>query len=99
MADSERDKMPVAVKPEQDLPVSDEDLPVVARLIVEVRSNGTRTIARGAMEDASSGLKAAIEASGSSPLELALGLAKSILAAPWFAQQLARTSIRALLRK
>lgn len=99
MADSERDKMPVAVKREQDPLALDEDLPVVARLVVEVRSNGTRTIARGAMEDAGSGLKAAIEASGSSPLELALGLAKSILAAPWFARQFARSSIRALLRK
>lgn len=99
MADSERDKMPVAVRPGQDLPAPDEDLPVVARLVVEVRSNGTRTVARGAMEDAASGLKAAIEASGSSPLELALGLAKSILAAPWFARQVARSSIRALLRK
>ena len=105
-ADSERgerggrrqgDKMPVATRSGQDLPVVEQELPVVARLIVEVRSDGSRTVARGAMEDAATGLKVAIEASGSSPLELALGLAKSILAAPWFAKQV--TGIRALLRK
>lgn len=76
-----------------------EELPVVARLVVEIRSDGTRTTARGAMEDAASGMRASIEASGQSPLELALGLAKSILAAPWFTRQITRSGIRALLRK
>ncbi len=75
------------------------ELPVVARLIVEVRSDGSRTIARGAMEDASTGMKAAIEASGSSPLELALALAKSVYAAPWFQRRVARSPIRALLKR
>src|SRR5688500_14242682 len=99
MAEEPRDKMPVAAKPSQDLPVAVGELPVVARLIVEVRSDGSRTIARGAMEDAASGLKAAIEATGSTPLELAVGLAKSILAAPWFRRQAALSGIRALLKK
>ena len=67
----------------QSLPASVDDLPVVARLIVEIRSDGSRTIARGAMEDAASDTRVAIEASGTNPLELALALAKSILAAPW----------------
>jgi hypothetical protein len=73
--------------------------PVVARLVVEVRSDGSRTIARGAMEDAGTGMKAAIEATGNSPLELALELAKSIATAPWFGKQFARGAIRALLGK
>jgi hypothetical protein len=100
MADEPRDKSAtsVASTPSAEVPAHDE-LPVVARLIVEVRSDGRRTVARGAMEDAASGTRAAIEASGATPLELALGLAKSILSAPWFGRQIARTTIRALLRK
>lgn len=93
------DNKPVAARPSRDLPVAVEELPVVARLIVEVRSDGTRTIARGAMEDAASGTQAAIEATGSTPLELALTLAKSIMSAPWFARQLARGGLKALIRK
>ena len=34
----QRDKMPVATRSGQDLPVVEQELPVVARLIVEVRS-------------------------------------------------------------
>ena len=83
----------------QALPATVDELPVVARLIVEIRSDGSRTIARGAMEDAASDTRVAIEASGTSPLELALGLAKSILAAPWLRRQMARGGLRALLRK
>ena len=100
MADEPRDKTAtsVATTPSAEVPAKD-DLPVVARLIVEVRSDGSRTVARGAMEDAASATRVAVEASGSTPLELALGLAKSILSAPWFARQVARSSIRALLRK
>jgi hypothetical protein len=100
MADEPRDKTAtsVATTPSAQVPAKD-DLPVVARLIVEVRSDGSRTVARGAMEDAASATRVAVEASGSTPLELALGLAKSILSAPWFARQVARSSIRALLRK
>ncbi len=83
----------------QSLPATVDDLPVVARLIVEVRSDGSRTIARGAMEDAASGTRVAIEATGTSPLELALGLAKSIFAAPWLRRQMVRGGLRGLLRK
>jgi hypothetical protein len=72
-----------------------EELPVVARLMVEIRSDGSYTVARGAMEDALSGQKVAVEATGSSPLALALSLAKSIAGAPW----LARQAFRALMRR
>jgi hypothetical protein len=52
--------------------------PVVARLVVEIRSDGSRTVARGAMEDLATGQRVAIEAKGTTPLALALELAKSM---------------------
>jgi hypothetical protein len=61
---------------------ADEDLPVVARLVVEIRSDGKRTVARGAMEDVASGERVAIEARGASPLQLAMQLAKSMWQVP-----------------
>ncbi len=59
-----------------------EEPPVVARLVVEIRSDGTRTIARGAVEDAQHGEKVAIEAHGTSPLQLAIALARSLTQVP-----------------
>lgn len=67
--------------------------PVVARMIVEIRSDGTRTIARGAIEEATTGERVAIEAHGSTPLALARSLAKSMFSAP----ALARQAVKALL--
>lgn len=99
MSEPPNDKLPVAAAPEAETLVQEEELPVVARLIVEVRSDGSRTVARGAMEDAASGTTAAIEARGTTPLELALTLAKSITSAPWFARRVALGGLRALLRK
>jgi hypothetical protein len=89
----EDDKPEVIRSKEQPLEVSTEP-PVVARLIVEIRSDGTRTIARGAIEDVASGQKTAIEARGSSPLQLALALARSLGQLPRLA---ARSTIRGLL--
>lgn len=59
-----------------------DEPPVVARLVVEIRSDGTRTIARGALEDAQQGEKVAIEARGDSPLQLAIALARSLTQLP-----------------
>jgi hypothetical protein len=56
--------------------------PVVARLVVEIRSDGTRTIARGALQDASVGQEVAVQAEGTTPLALAFSLVKSMLRAP-----------------
>ncbi|HEY3452536.1 MAG TPA: hypothetical protein VGK67_39700 [Myxococcales bacterium] len=58
------------------------ELPVVARLIVEIRSDGTQTIARGALEDSLQGVKVGIEAHGSTPVDLAVTLAKSMFKLP-----------------
>jgi hypothetical protein len=64
--------------------------PVVARLVVEIRSDGRMTIARGAMEDASTGRGVAIEASGRTPLQLALSLARALMTVPAFGRSAAR---------
>ncbi|HTM45717.1 MAG TPA: hypothetical protein VL137_12215 [Polyangiaceae bacterium] len=68
-----------------------EELPVVARLVVEIRSDGTRTVARGAIEDLASGERAQVQAEGGSPMQLAGSLAKSMLSVPALALQAART--------
>jgi hypothetical protein len=72
----------------------DAEPPVVARLIVEIRSDGSRTIARGALEDTASGQRTAIEARGDSPLQLALQLARSLGQLP---RLTARQAVRGLL--
>lgn len=76
---------------------TEEELPVVARLVIEVRSDGKRTIARGGMEDVATGNKASVEAIGNSPLELALALAKSMLKVPALAKQVMPKPWRKLL--
>lgn len=70
--------------------------PVVARLVVEIRSDGSRTIARGAMEDVASGQRTTIEARGDSPIQLAIALARSLTQLPRLS---ARSAIRGLLGK
>jgi hypothetical protein len=70
--------------------------PVVARLIVEIRSDGSRTIARGAIEDVTSGQRTAIEARGDSPIQLALALARSLTQLP---RLTARSAVRGLLAR
>ncbi len=72
----------------------DDDLPVVARLVVEIRSDGRRTVARGGLEDATTGQRVAIDARGDSPVQLALALARSILKMPRMA---AGSAVRGLL--
>lgn len=72
----------------------DDALPVVARLVVEIRSDGSRTIARGAIEDTVMGQRVAVEARGDSPLALALALARSISSLPRLS---ARAAVRGLL--
>ena len=64
--------------------------PVVARLVVEIRSDGTRTIARGALQDASIGQEVAIQAEGTTPLALAASLVRSLLGGPLLGRVIAR---------
>ena len=55
-----------------------DELPVVARVVVEIRSDGSRTIARGAAEDAE-GRRVAIDARGSTHFALAVALSRSLM--------------------
>jgi hypothetical protein len=74
--------------------VEGSELPVVARLVVEIRSDGTRTIARGALEDPE-GHRVAVEAQGTTPWALAKQLAGALWTMPRLG--LGRSSLRALL--
>jgi hypothetical protein len=64
--------------------------PVVARLIIEIRSDGSRTIARGLAEDVERGERVKVEAEGSSPLQLVLSLLKSLRDVPALARAFAK---------
>jgi hypothetical protein len=75
------------------LTLDDDEPPVVARLIVEIRSDGSRTVARGALKDELSGEQVSLVARGNSPLELALQLTRSLVTAPLAAGQLARAML------
>jgi len=68
--------------------------PVVARLVVEIRSDGSRTIARGAVEDVTTGQRTTLEARGDSPIQLAIALARSLTQLPRMG---ARSAVRGLL--
>lgn len=56
--------------------------PVVAQLMIEIRSDGSRTIARGALNDLRSGESAQVRAEGRTPRDLMLSLAGSLLSLP-----------------
>jgi len=74
--------------------MEDAELPVVARLIVEIRSDGTRTLARGALEDVLTGERVALEAKGGSPMQLAASLAGSLLTTPFALGRAASAMVR-----
>lgn len=86
-----RDKAELVEAPPAELERADEP-PVVARLVVEIRSDGSRTIARGAVEDTATGQRTTIEARGDSPIQLAIALARSLT-------QLPRLTARSILSR
>ena len=92
---TERSKPELVKLPPEEVERADEP-PVVARLVVEIRSDGTRTIARGALEDAQRGERTAIEARGDSPIQLAIALARTLTQLPRLA---ARAGVRGLLAR
>ena len=59
-----------------------EEPPVVAQLMIEIRSDGSRTIARGALNDLRSGESAQVLAEGRTPRDLMMSLAGSLLSLP-----------------
>jgi len=75
------DPKPELVKPPPGGELQPEP-PVVARMIVEIRGDGSRTIARGAIEDTNTGQRTTIEATGASPIQLAFALARSLTQLP-----------------
>lgn len=77
------DDKPVVVQAGPHALQSKTEPPVVARLVVEIRSDGTHTIARGAIQDAQLGQEVAIQAEGTTPLALALSLVKAMVKAPF----------------
>lgn len=92
---AERPKTNIVKRAPDEIDTADEP-PVVARLVVEIRSDGSRTIARGAVDDAQRGERVAIEARGDSPLQLAIALARALTQLPRLSAQ---SAIRGLLGK
>ena len=90
-----------STEPDTLAPRPDEP-PVVARLVIEIRSDGTRTSARGALEDETSGQRVSLQAEGTSPASLASTLLGSLVKLPFFgaakdAPTIVRHAIKALL--
>jgi hypothetical protein len=65
-----------------DSPDTVTEPPVVAQLMVEIRSDGSHTIARGALNDLRTGESAQIRAEGRTPAELMFSLCSSLLTLP-----------------
>lgn len=84
MSTSPDDPTPVVAAPEP---------PVVARMVIELRSDGTTTIARGAIEDCTSGETVAVEARAGSPLEIPAAIAKMLLSTPVIAGDALRAAL------
>jgi hypothetical protein len=72
----------LATRPQEDLGPAASEPPVVAQLMIEIRSDGSRTIARGALNDLRTGESAQVHAEGRTPNELMMSLASSLLALP-----------------
>ena len=64
------------------VPTATPELPVVARMVVEIRSDGARTMARGAVEDLRTGEKTELKVEGASPLLLVASLLNSLRSVP-----------------
>ncbi|MCA1828072.1 MAG: hypothetical protein ABR567_02595 [Myxococcales bacterium] len=82
-------------KEEQAIRTAQPEPPVVARLIIEIRSDGSRTIARGMAEDVQQGERVEVHAEGSTPLQLVLSLVKALRDVP----SLARSFTKGLLKR
>src|SRR5262245_26884801 len=66
--------------------------PVVAQLMIEIRSDGSHTIARGALHDLRSQESAHVHAEGQSPAQLIASLLGSLLSLPAGTFQKLRTN-------
>jgi hypothetical protein len=68
-----------------------DEPPVVAQLMIEIRSDGSRTIARGALHDLRNDEHAEIHAEGKTPSDLILSLLGSLFSLPSSTLQLLRS--------
>lgn len=87
--------MKLSRKDEQGIRTAEAEPPVVARLVIEIRSDGSRTIARGMAEDVQQGERVEVHAEGSTPFQLVLSLVKALHEVP----SLARHFAKGLLKK
>lgn len=73
---------PLTYRPPRSVQAADSagEPPVVVRLVVEIRSDGATTIARAGLGDDLNGRGTMLEARGSTPLALALSLARHLVA-------------------
>lgn len=87
-------------EPGESLPgdLAEDELPVVARLVIEIRSDGARTVARGALEERTLGQQVALEARAGTPEELTLQLVKALLSTPLLAGGAMRAAVGQRLR-
>ena len=92
VADDKDKTLPVKVVGRSDVQQATEP-PVVARLVVEIRSDGSRTIARGAVDDLMNDQRVAIVAEGTTPMALALSLAKSLFQVPALGKGMIRRAL------
>ncbi|MEZ4365747.1 MAG: hypothetical protein R2939_05605 [Kofleriaceae bacterium] len=90
---SRRDQVPAPAPPGE--LAADAELPVVARLVVEIRSDGRRTVARGGLESVDDGgvaERVAIDARADSPLALVRELTRALAQVPRVAWQARRAA-------
>jgi hypothetical protein len=84
---------PSSLVEEADLP------PVVARMVIEIRSDGTRTLARGAIEDRLRGETVQVKLESGSPLALAKQLAETLLRTPGTAKKALAAALTGRFRR
>ncbi|MGE0706743.1 MAG: hypothetical protein AB7N76_06020 [Planctomycetota bacterium] len=94
---SDAEPLPPSPARPEDLPAEERELPVVARMVVEIRSDGVRTAARGAIEDLQTGQRVAIQTDAMDAGELTRALASSLLTTTGLATGLAREALRSLV--
>jgi hypothetical protein len=77
-----KDALGRANKPGEAPLATDTEPPVVAQLMIEIRSDGSHTIARGALHDLRSQESAHVHAEGKTPAQLIASLLGSLLSLP-----------------
>jgi hypothetical protein len=75
-------RSPPAIVDDAPPTIVDDEPPIVARLVIEIRSDGSRTIARGALEDRNLGQAAAVKIEAKTPAALARELMRALLTIP-----------------